>query len=38
LTVTSTDAEYVDANEFRCVVSATGADSVTSNAVAVTIA
>ena len=38
LTVVSTDAEYVTANEFRCVVSATGADSVTSDAVAATIA
>jgi hypothetical protein len=38
LTVISTDAEYVDANEFRCVVSATGADSVTSDAVALTVA
>jgi hypothetical protein len=38
LTVISTDAEYVTANEFRCIVSATGADSVTSDAVAATIA
>lgn len=38
LTVISTDAEYVDANQFRCVVSATGADSVTSSAVALTVA
>jgi len=38
LTVISTDAEYVDAKEFRCVVSATGADSVTSDAVALTVA
>lgn len=38
LTVVSTDAEYVTANEFRCQVSATGATTVTSNAVAATIA
>lgn len=38
LTVISTDAEYVTGNEFRCIVSATGADSVTSDAVAATIA
>jgi len=38
LTVVSTDAEYVDANEFRCVVSVTGGDDVTSNAVALTVA
>lgn len=38
LTVISTDAEYVTANQFRCIVSATGADSVTSDAVAATIA
>ena len=38
LTVISTDAEYVTGNEFRVVVSATGATDVTSNAVAATIA
>lgn len=38
LTVTSTDAEYVDANQFRCVVSATGADDVTSSEVLLTVA
>lgn len=38
LTVISTDAEYVTGNEFRVTVSATGATSVTSNAVAATIA
>lgn len=38
LTVTSADAEYVTGNEFRVVVSATGAASVTSSAVAATIA
>lgn len=37
LTVISTDAEYVTGNEFRVVVSATGATPVTSDAVAVTI-
>jgi len=38
LTVISTDAEYVDANEFRVVVSSTTAADVTSNAVALTVA
>ena len=38
LTVTSTDAEYVDANEFRCVVSVTGGDDVTSTAATLTVA
>ena len=38
LTVISTDAEYVTGNQFRCNISATGATTVTSNAVAVTIA
>ena len=38
LTVVSTDAEYVDANEFRVVVSSTTAADVTSNAVVATIA
>jgi hypothetical protein len=38
LTVISTDAEYVDANEFRVIVSATGAADVTSDEVAATIA
>jgi hypothetical protein len=38
LTVISTDAEYVDANQFRCQISATGATTVTSSAVAATIA
>lgn len=38
LTVSDGDAEYVTGNEFRVIVSATGAESVTSSAVAVTIA
>lgn len=38
LEVADGDAEYVTANEFRVVVSATGATSVTSSAVALTIA
>jgi len=38
LTVVSSDADYVTANQFRVQVSATGATTVTSNAVAVTIA
>lgn len=37
LSVISTDAEYVTANQFRVQVSATGATTVTSNAVAATI-
>jgi hypothetical protein len=37
LTVEEGDAEYVTLNEFRVIVSATGADSVTSDAVAATI-
>ena len=38
LTVEDSDAEYVDANEFRVVVSSTTAADVTSNAVALTVA
>ena len=38
LTVASTDAEYVTANQFRAVVSSTGAANVNSTAVALTIA
>ena len=38
LTVISTDAEYVTGNQFRCNISTTGATTVTSNAVAATIA
>lgn len=37
LTVASGDAEYVDANQFRVVLSATGATSVTSDEVALTV-
>jgi hypothetical protein len=37
LTVEDGDAEYVDGNEFRVVVSATGADDVTSDAATLTI-
>ena len=37
LTVTDTDAEYVTANQFRAVVSSTGAANVNSTAVALTI-
>lgn len=38
LTVVSTDAEYVTANQFRVVMTATGADSVTSSAAELTVA